>query len=66
MSVDKKPIGFGKLIRADGGVIFATFLTGEAEGEGLRIYKDGSFFEGNFRAGKAYGKGIYENSSIYY
>ncbi len=48
LNSENKPDGYGQLIQADGSVIIANFASGKAKGEGRYIFKDGSYFHGNF------------------
>ena len=40
------PEGFGKIVRKDGSLLLANFTDGKAEGKGLYIFSDGTYFEG--------------------
>ena len=45
----KIPHGLGKMYKEDGALFVGRFSHGKAEGEGLYILKDGSYYEGLFK-----------------
>ena len=42
------PSGFGKIYKEDGSIYLGNWEKGKANGNGVYIVKDGSYYEGNF------------------
>jgi len=42
----KTPQGYGKIYKTDGSIYLGSWSRGKAEGKGLFIQNDGSFYEG--------------------
>ena len=43
------PIGMGRLFKKDGSVHTGEFENGKANGKGVFIFPDGSYYEGNMK-----------------
>jgi len=57
----KHYIGHGKLSMADGSYYKGTFVNGEIEGHGFRLFAlNGSTYSGQFQQGEMNGQGIYK------
>jgi hypothetical protein len=67
MMKNNLPTGLGKLYKKDGAVYIGHFALGKAEGEGLFIFTDGSYFEGEMKNNVAEtSKGHFRNANIKY
>jgi hypothetical protein len=55
-----KPHGFGRMFKPDGSLYLGYFDHGKAQGKGVYIFKDGSYYQGDFNSNCA------ESSHGYY
>jgi hypothetical protein len=42
------PSGYGKMYKEDGSLYIGEFSKGKAEGQGVYIFTDGSYYQGKF------------------